>query len=112
MMSAMALVLLVRERYTINTFRSPLGGRAAAGRCCASQPNGRRQMAAARISDFIDDRVRRALGVAILRRGLASSPPSAVDHLLRALGVAVSVHRDPRGGRVDLPQVVQRELDV
>src|SRR6185503_6614203 len=37
---------------------------------------------------------------------------SAVDHLLRAFGVPVSVHRDPRGSRIDLTQVVRRELDV
>src|SRR5436190_2828116 len=37
---------------------------------------------------------------------------SAVDHALRALGVALALHRDRRRCCVDLTQVVRRELDV
>lgn len=36
----------------------------------------------------------------------------AIDHLLRVLGIAVSVHRGRRGRRVDLAQIVRQEVHV
>jgi hypothetical protein len=50
MNSAIALVLLVRERYTISTFFSPVSGCAFAGSCALEQPD-RRQMIAAIVSN-------------------------------------------------------------